>query len=142
VDGPPSRLVFQPRNRVDSVATLNVLVIDIAGHARLRAARANARTARATKDEALVTTEQQVATAYHRCLGGVAMRRAAEAGVASAEANAKLVGDRRENGVASSLDVARSDAAAERARTDLAEAALGVDLALRQLRDLSPPMPT
>jgi outer membrane protein TolC len=136
-DGSTRKLVFQPLNQLDAYLTLSVPIVDLPGQARLRAARALAQSGAATASATFVAVEQQVTVAYFRVAGGMAMRAAAVSGVQAAEANATLIRDRRDAGAASALDMARGDAAVERAKTDLEEASLALELAARQLRDLS-----
>jgi outer membrane protein TolC len=136
-DGSTNKLIFQPRNQLDAFLTLSVPIVDLSGHARLRASRRASESASLEHEATARSVSAQVAAAYHRLLGSSSLVRAADAGLAAAMDNQKLVQQRHEAGGATELDVARATAAVARARADADETELNLKLAARQLRVLS-----
>jgi outer membrane protein TolC len=136
-DGSTNKLVFQPRNQLDAFLTLSVPIVDLPGHARLRASRRASEAASLEHEATSRSISAQVAAAYYRMVGFSSLVRAANAGLAAATDNQKLVLQRQEAGAATELDTARATAAVARARADAEETELNLNLAARQLRALS-----
>lgn len=134
-DGP--RVVVTPLNQLDAIWQLDVPILDLANHHRYHSATASAESASAQREAAVIDVSRSVARAYYQFLGASALVRSAESSIAAAQANARLVDERRDAGAATELDHERAAASLARAQQDAADAALGVSLSARSLETLS-----
>jgi outer membrane protein TolC len=100
-------------------------------------ARLNADAAQASRANTEVSVESSVVQAYYQYLGSEAVLFVAQKSLGVAEGNVKIVGDRRELGTASELDVQRALADVGRAQQDVASADQSVFVARRALESLS-----
>ena len=137
VGGETQRLVITPKNQWDAFFTVNVPVIDVAGHVELRGARELARAADADRDNTKLSVQRQIVQAYYQLLAYASLREAAKEAMDAAAKNAEVVQQRRAGGVASELDVQQANANLERTKQDLANAELNEALGRRQLETLS-----
>lgn len=134
---PQGRAVIQPLNQLDAFFVLDVPIVDLASYYRLRSGRAAARVAETQRDVTRVEVSRGVARGYYQFVGASALARAARESIKVAEANLRNVELKSSAGVATTFDVERARANAERARQDLADAELAVSLAGRALETLS-----
>jgi len=135
-DGGP-RVVVTPLNQLDAIWQLDVPILDLANHHRYHSASATAESASAQREAAVIDVSRSVARAYYQFLGASALVGSAESSIAAAQANARLVDERRDAGAATDLDHERAAASLARAQQDAADAALGVSLSARSLETLS-----
>lgn len=132
-----TRVVIQPRDQLDAFLQLDVPLLDLVSYYRQRSARELARAASAERRHTALEVERAVARTYYQYLGSSVLARAAEESTRSAEQNLELVDARRSSGAATDLDHARALANLERARQELADARLAVDLTARAIETLS-----
>jgi outer membrane protein TolC len=131
------RVVVTPLNQLDAIGQLDVPILDLANHHRYHSASATAQSASAQREAAVIDVSRSVARAYYQFVGASALVRSAESSIAAAEANVRLVDERRNAGAATDLDHERAAASLARAQQDAADAALGVALSARSLETLS-----
>jgi outer membrane protein TolC len=136
---PPNdtRVVITPLNQLDAIWQLDVPILDLANHHRYHSATASAESASAQREAAVIDVSRSVARAYYQFLGASALVRSADSSIAAAQANLRLVDERRDAGAATELDHERAAASLARAQQDAADAALGVWLSGRSLETLS-----
>ena len=134
---PSSALVIQSANQLDAYFQVDVPIIDAAGWARTRAARANARAARSSAAATILDVEKQVARNYYQLVGAAALHAAGERTLQAAQQNLGLARERHAGGVATELDVYRAASEVERARQSISDAELTFELSRRALRTLS-----
>ena len=137
VTAPQGRLVITPQNQLDAFLQLDVPIIDLANYHRYQSAKELQRAAGAQHDALRVDVSRSVARAYYQFQGASALVRSADSSIAAADANLKLVDERRSAGAATDLDHERAAASVARAQQDAADAALGVQLSARALETLS-----
>jgi outer membrane protein TolC len=130
-------LVVQPFNQLDAYFQLDVPIIDLAGWARTRSARASAHSAQKSARATALDVQKQVARQYYQVIGGAALGLAAQRTLAAAEQNLTITRDRQESGVATALDIDRASSEVERARQSISDAELTVELSRRALRTLT-----
>lgn len=130
-------ITLTPKHQLDAFFTLTVPVVDPGAYGRYRASRFLAEATRLSEQATALGIEVQLAQAYHRLVGSSALVAAASRSVDAAQANASVVGERRNVGAASELDVERAKAEVARAEQDHAEAVLTRRLAARSLETLS-----
>jgi outer membrane protein TolC len=135
VTGPT--FVIQPLTQLDAYFQLDVPIVDVAGWARMAAARANARAARSSAAATILDVEKQVARNYYQLVGAAALHAAAERTLQAAQQNLGLARERHAGGVATELDVYRAASEVERARQSISDAELTFELSRRALRTLS-----
>jgi outer membrane protein TolC len=128
---------IQRKNQLDALVQLDVPLLDLASYHRYRAQSALSRVA--TEQQAITSLDiaRAVARGYYQFIGASALVRSARLSVELAEANYRNVEDRRGAGTATNLDSERALANVERARQDVADAELTLDLESRSLETLS-----
>jgi outer membrane protein TolC len=131
------RLVIQQKDQLDGYLQLDVPIIDLANYHRYRAQRALSQVASEQQTVTVQDVGRAVSQAYFQFIGASALARSARLSVSSSEENLRNVEARRSAGVATDLDRERAIANVERARQDLADAELSMDLAARNLETLS-----
>jgi outer membrane protein TolC len=129
-------LTLTPQNGLDAYLTVAV-PINVGAWEQRRAARLNADAAEAMRQRTEVSVESSVVQAYHQLLGSEALLFAAKKSLEVAESNVKTVGDRKELGTASELDLQRAISDVARAQQDVATADQGVWVGRRALESLS-----
>jgi len=136
---PPNdaRVVITPLDQLDAIGQLDVPILDLANHHRYHSATASAESASAQREAAVIDVSRSVARAYYQFLGASALVRSADSSIAAAQANLRLVDERRDAGAATELDHERAAASLARAQQDAADAALAVWLSGRSLETLS-----
>jgi outer membrane protein len=131
------RLVITPQNQLDAIWQLDVPIVDLANYHRYQSATALKEAAGAQREAVVVDVARSVARAYYQFQGASALVRSADSSISAAEANLKLVDERRSAGAATDLDHERAAASLARAQQDAADASLGVSLSARSLETLS-----
>jgi outer membrane protein len=134
---PAGRLVITPQNQLDAFLQLDVPLIDLANYHRYHAATALQEAAGAQREAVVVDVSRSVARAYYQFHGAAALVHSADSSISAAEANLKLVDERRGAGAATDLDHERAAASLARAQQDAADASLAVSLSGRALETLS-----
>jgi outer membrane protein len=137
VTAPAGRLVITPQNQLDAFLQLDVPLIDLANYHRYHAATALQEAAGAQREAVVVDVSRSVARAYYQFHGAAALVHSADSSISAAEANLKLVDERRGAGAATDLDHERAAASLARAQQDAADASLAVSLSGRALETLS-----
>lgn len=136
--GPGGQLVtITPSNQLDGTLTLDVPLIDIAGHRRVTAASTLADAAGARGRATRVEVTKSLSRQYFQLLAARALILASSRTLAATEANAAMVAQRRGAGLGSELDVDRASAEVERSRQSVAESRYLEALASRALRSTS-----
>jgi len=135
--GTMDTLVISPQNQVDGFFQIDVPLVDVASHHRYSQAKHFEKASEEQQELVLSQVDTAVARQYFLLVGAAALHRSAELSLASAEDNMKFVQARADLGAATELDLARALANVEVARQNLADAALGRDLAARSLETLS-----
>ncbi len=135
-------LVIQPQDQLDAFFQIDVPLFDLSSYYRHRAARAIARSATEQRDATGIDVQRLVSRAYFQLLGAYGLVQASGKSVATAESNLRDVEIRKSAGAATELDRERARANIERARQDVTDAQLLVELAGRNLETLSGVTPT
>jgi outer membrane protein TolC len=134
--------VITPQHQADAYLTIDLPIVDVAGHFRLAQADKTTKLAKAQEELNANQVQATVARIYYTLVGSAALVRSAEKSLQIAEQNAAFVSSRFDLGASTNLDLQRAQANVERAKQDLADAVLGRDLAARQLETLSGLTPT
>lgn len=130
-------VVITPQNQLDAFWQLDVPILDLANYHRYHSATALKEAAGAQREAVVIDVARSVARAYYQFQGASALVRSADSSISAAEANLKLVDERRSAGAATDLDHERAAASLARAQQDAADAALAVSLSGRALETLS-----
>jgi len=132
-----TKLVITPQNQLDAFLQLDVPIVDLASYHRYRAASALAESAAVQRGATALDVFRSVARAYYQLHGTAALVQSALENVKAAEANLKMVDDRRSAGAATDFDHERAVASVALAEQRRVDAELGVALASRSLESLS-----
>jgi outer membrane protein TolC len=130
-------LTITPHDQLDAFFVLDVPVIDLAQLARYDASKLQRKLAEASGDLTERQLHERVIRAYFTLLATSALTRSADNSLLASEKNAAVVKDRIAAGVAPNLDLQRALANVERAKQDVADAALSLALARRSLETIS-----
>lgn len=141
--GAPGKTVYIQRyNQLDGYLQLDVPLVNVSNYHRYKSGQALAQSSKEQRAAISLDVGRSVTRAYFNFLGANALVRSAELSLKATEDNLRVVEARRDAGAATELDRERARANVERARQDVADAKLAVDLAARQLETLSGLTPT
>lgn len=135
-------VVIQPRHGLSGSAQLSIPLIDLAAWRRKKAADRVVEAARLSQESTALELDRQVAQYYFQLIGAEALRRSYLASLAAAEENLSVTVAKREEGVATDLDVARATVDVEGIGRSLAEQQLSIALARRALTTLTGIVPS
>lgn len=135
-------IVIQRKDQLDGFLQLDVPLVNISNYHRYKSGQALAQSTKEQRAAITLDVGRSVTRAYFNFLGASALVRSAELSLKATEDNLRVVEARRDAGAATELDRERARANVERARQDIADAKLAVDLAARQLETLSGLSPT
>jgi outer membrane protein TolC len=135
-------VVIQPRHGLSGSAQLSIPLLDLAAWRRKKAADRSVEAARRSQENTALDLDRQVAQYYFQLIGAEALRRSYRAGLAAAEENLSVTVAKREEGVATDLDVARATVDVEGIGRSLAEQQLSIALARRALTTLTGIVPS
>ncbi|HET9931303.1 MAG TPA: TolC family protein [Polyangiaceae bacterium] len=135
-------IVIQRHNQLDGFLQLDVPLVNVSNYHRYKSGQALAQSTKEQRAAISLDVGRSVTRAYFNFLGANALVRSAELSLKATEDNLRVVEARRDAGAATELDRERARANVERARQDVADAKLMVDLAARQLETLSGLTPT
>ncbi len=131
--GAANQITITPRHQADLTVTVEVPLIDVAGWARLDAARQSESASHVRARATLEDARRSVARSYFQWVGASALVASSERALAVATRTVERLRARSEAGAALALDVQRAEAEAARARLTLADARLTVETAARAL---------
>jgi outer membrane protein len=137
MSNPQIAIPIQKKDQFDAFLQLDVPLVNISAYHRYKSQRALAQSTQEQREATTLDVGRNVARAYYNYLGASALVRSAELSVKATEDNLRVVEARRDAGAATELDRERARANVERARQDVADAQLQMDLAARQLETLS-----
>ena len=141
--GAPGKTVYIQRyNQLDGYLQLDVPLVNVSNYHRYKSGQALAQSTKEQRAAVTLDVGRSVTRAYFNFLGANALVKSAELSLKATEDNLRVVEARRDAGAATELDRERARANVERARQDIADAKLAVDLAARQLETLSGLTPT
>jgi outer membrane protein TolC len=140
--GNTRRFVIQKHNQLDGILELHVPLVDVANYHRYGAQKALARASREQQGAVELELARSVGLAYFQFIGASALVRSADLSVKASIENQNNVARLLNAGMATNLDTERANANVERARQDVADASLAVDLAAQQLETLTGLRPT
>jgi outer membrane protein TolC len=140
--GGQGTLVIQPHNGLSGSAQLSIPLLDLAAWYRKRAADRAVDTSRLSEKNTDLELDRQVARYYFQLIGAEALWRSFRASLAAAEENRSITIAKREEGVATDLDVARATVDVEGIGRSLAEQQLSIALARRALTTLTGIVPS
>jgi outer membrane protein TolC len=135
--GPPAQVTVTPRDQLDGFATLEVPLVDLAGFARVGAARSGARAAEAREDATDLAVQSRVSQEYHQLVANVALLESSRRALEVARESARIAERRLEVGAVGRIDVDRAHAEVERNVQQVAAAELGAALSARALQSLT-----
>lgn len=135
-------IVIQRKDQLDGFLQLDVPLINVSNYHRYKSGQALSQSTKEQRAAITLDVGRSVTRAYFNFLGASALVRSAELSLKATEDNLRVVEARRDAGAATELDRERARANVERARQDIADAKLAVDLAARQLETLSGLSPT
>ncbi len=135
--GNTQRFVIEKHNQLDGLLQIDVPLVDIANYRRYEAGKALARASRTQQGAVELELARSVGVAYFEFIGASALVRSAELSVQASVDNQNNVARLLNAGMATELDAQRANASVERARQEVADASLSVDLAAQQLETLS-----
>ncbi len=135
--GSSETLVITPHNQFDAVLQVDVPLLDLASYHRHAQAKHVARAAEVQSEVVAFEVQRNIARAYYSFIGASALAQAARSSLEMAEDNLRFVSIRHEAGAALQLDVERARANVERAKQDVADAALLRATAARSLETAS-----
>jgi outer membrane protein TolC len=130
-------IVILPQNQFDASLTLSVPIIDVANWDRRSAARAANDGAKADIEATRADVARRVTRAYFQLLANEALLVAAQKELDVSHANATLLGERKQGGTATELDVQRANSDVARAEQDLSSARFAVVTGRRALETLT-----
>jgi outer membrane protein TolC len=133
----PIEATILPTDQISATVQLTVPIFDLAARHRVRTATASADAAAAAIASSSSDVERAVVNAYYSWLGGTALISSGQASERGAVATMQVAETRRTAALGLELDVARARAAVAQARRTIAEGALIVAQARRQLRTLT-----
>jgi outer membrane protein TolC len=139
---PQGSVVVQPRHGLSGSAQLSIPLLDLAAWRRKRAANRAVDAAHLSQAATAFDVDRQVAQYYFQLIGAEALRRSYRASLAAAEQNRSITVAKREEGVATDLDVARATVDVEGIGRSLAEQQLSIALARRALTTLTGIVPS
>ena len=134
---PPQNVPIQPRNTWDTLFTLEVPIFDLAQLRRTKAARLGIEVASLEVEASKLTVDTQVVRAYYQVLDADAIAASARQAESVARENLRVVEQRVNAGLASSLDRERASAEVEARSQAVAEAEYQGSISRRQLRTLT-----
>ncbi|HEY5283610.1 MAG TPA: TolC family protein [Polyangia bacterium] len=135
-------IVIQPRHGLSGSAQLSIPLLDLASWRRKKAADRVVEAARLSQETTALEVDRQVAQYYFQLIGAEALRRSYQSSLAAAEESYSVTVAKREEGVATDLDVARATVEVEGIRRSLAEQQLSIALARRALTTLTGVVPS
>jgi outer membrane protein TolC len=135
-------VVIQPRHGLSGSAQLSIPLLDLASWRRKKAADWVVEGARLSQETTALDVDRQVAQYYFQLIGAEALRRSYQSSLAAAEESYSVTLAKREEGVATDLDVARATVEVEGIRRSLAEQQLSIALARRALTTLTGIVPS
>lgn len=130
-------VVIQPRHGLSGSAQLSIPLLDLASWRRKKAADRVVEAARLSQETTALDVDRQVAQYYFQLIGAEALQRSYQSSLAAAEESHSVTVAKREEGVATDLDVARATVEVEGIRRSLAEQKLSIALARRALTTLT-----
>ena len=139
---PQGSVVIQPRHGLSGSAQLSIPLLDLAAWRRKKAADRIVEAARLSQENTALDVDRQVAQYYFQLIGAEALRHSYQASLAAAEENRSITVAKREEGVATDLDVARASVDVEGIGRSLAEQQLSIALARRALTTLTGVVPS
>ena len=131
--GPGQTVTLVPIEQWDGSATITIPLIDLAGWARVSAARTVAKVTDLQLASARLSIEAQVAQDYYQLVANLALLEAARQALDVSQENLRLARSRHDAGVAQVLDVERAIADVELQKQQVSGAELQVSLASRAL---------
>jgi outer membrane protein TolC len=135
-------VVIQPRHGLSGSAQLSIPLLDLASWRRKKAADWTVEAARLSQGTTALEVDRQVAQYYFQLIGAEALRRSYQSSLAVAEESRSVTLAKREEGVATDLEVARATVEVEGIRRSLAEQQLSIALARRALTTLTGVVPS
>jgi outer membrane protein TolC len=139
---PQGSVVIQPRHGLSGSAQLSIPLLDLASWCRKKAADRVVEAARLSQETTALDVDHQVAQYYFQLIGAEALRRSYQSSLAAAEESYSVALAKREEGVATDLEVARATVEVEGIRRSLAEQQLSIALARRALTTLTGIVPS
>jgi outer membrane protein TolC len=139
---PQGSVVIQPRHGLSGSAQLSIPLLDLASRCRKKAADRVVEAARLLQETTALDVDRQVAQYYFQLIGAEALRRSYQSSLAAAEESYSVTVAKREEGVATDLEVARATVEVEGIRRSLAEQQLSIALARRALTTLTGIVPS
>jgi hypothetical protein len=139
---PQGSVVIQPRHGLSGSAQLSIPLLDLASWRRKKAADRVVEAARLSQETTALEVDRQVAQYYFQLIGAEALRRSYQSSLAVAEESRSVTVAKREEGVATDLEVARATVEVEGIRRSLAEQQLSIALARRALTTLTGIVPS
>jgi outer membrane protein TolC len=135
-------VVIQPRHGFSGSAQLSIPLLDLASWRRKKAADRVVEAARLSQETTALDVDSQVARYYFQLIGAEALRRSYQANLAVAEESRRVTVAKREEGVATALEVDRATVEVEGIKRSLAEQQLSIALARRALTTLTGIVPS
>jgi len=135
-------VVIQPRHGLSGSVQLSMPLFDLASWRRKKAADRVVEAARLSQETTALEVDRQVAQYYFQLIGAEALRRSYQANLAVAEESRRVAVAKREEGVATDLEVARATVEVEGIKRSLAEQQLSIALARRALATLTGIVPS
>jgi outer membrane protein TolC len=135
-------VVIQPRHGLSGSAQLSIPLLDLASWRRKKAADRVVEAARLSQETTAIEVDRQVAQYYFQLIGAEALRRSYQSSLAVAEESRSVTVAKRDEGVATDLEVARTTVEVEGIRRSLAEQQLSIALARRALTTLTGIVPS
>lgn len=142
INMPQGSVVVQPRHGLSGSAQLSIPLLDLAAWRRKRSSTRVVEAARLSQENTALELDRQVAQSYFQLIGAEALRRSYQASLAAAEENLSVTVAKRQEGVATDLDVARATVDVEGIGRSLAEQQLFIALARRALTTLTGIVPS
>jgi outer membrane protein TolC len=135
-------VVIQRRHGLSGSAQLSIPLLDLASWRRKKAADRVVEAARLSQETTALEVDRQVAQYYFQLIGAEALRRSYQSSLAVAEQSRLVTVAKREEGVATDLEVARTTVEVEGIKRSLAEQQLSIALARRALTTLTGIVPS
>ncbi len=133
----PTQITITPYNQVDLSVTVDVPLVDVAGWARVDAARASRDAAERRAQLTVEQAQRSIARSYFQWVGASALQRSAQRAADVAQRSLDRVRARLQSGAATELDVARAASDLARAQQTLADAVLVTQTSARALESLT-----
>jgi outer membrane protein TolC len=140
--GGQGTFVIQPHHGLSGSAQLSMPLLDLGAWYRKKAADQVLESSRLSQESTDLELDRQVARYYFQLIGAEALRRSFQASLAAAEENRAITVAKREEGVATDLDVSRATVDVEGIGRNLAEQELSIALARRALTTLTGVVPS